>query len=218
LYEFPDDSGTDMEILSESAEDGPAGIGARKIRITGLAANTKLLRTQEVVLNGQTAVNVGTGFSRINFIEAIEFGSENETQGKITLRKVGDTADYAYICPIQTVAPILSHNKNLSSVLSVPAKAKLEVLSVLVGKGTDIEVEMIFRYRNDSTGWAWVSKDVILQDGIPSNMPFAQPMVFDGKTDVQVIARRAKGHLGTGSDCESKMSYILTQLSSKSLN
>jgi hypothetical protein len=84
---------TALELVSSSAQDGPAGTGAASVTVVGLNA-AYVQVTQTVALNGVGAVALPTPLFRINSIfiaskgaAAVTFGATNV--GLITLRDAG---------------------------------------------------------------------------------------------------------------------------------
>jgi hypothetical protein len=80
-YAFPS-AATVMKISSGSANDTSAGTGARTVRITGLDASYNVI-TEDVSLNGQTAVNTTNSYLRINDFSVLTAGSGNTAAGII---------------------------------------------------------------------------------------------------------------------------------------
>ena len=96
-----------MEVVSDDAADGPAGNGARKIRIHGLEEvdGKWIEKTQDVTLNGLTAVDEDDNsnpisFIRINAVHVIPPQPTNANHvaiGTISVRDLSDTPVYGKI-------------------------------------------------------------------------------------------------------------------------
>lgn len=79
---------TNLELVSTSASDAAAGVGARTVTITGLNIDYNEI-TATVTLNGLTAVPVGTAFFRINSVVVASAGTTKTNVGDVTLRDLG---------------------------------------------------------------------------------------------------------------------------------
>jgi hypothetical protein len=80
-------TGAQRQLLSANAADAAAGTGARKVKITYYKADYTGPFTEEVTLNGVTAVNtVATDICFIEKMEVTEVGSGGSNAGIITLR------------------------------------------------------------------------------------------------------------------------------------
>jgi hypothetical protein len=87
LYPFMT-AATSLEIISGSASDASAGVGARTVLISGLDANY-VEQTSTVTLNGTTAVAVAVQFLRVNQVMVLSAGTSETNVGIITLRDAG---------------------------------------------------------------------------------------------------------------------------------
>lgn len=74
-----------LEIVSSSANDTAAGTGARTVRIRGLSATYAEI-TEDVTLNGTTAVDLTLSYLRVFSIEVLTAGSGLVNAGTLTLR------------------------------------------------------------------------------------------------------------------------------------
>lgn len=100
------------EILSDSASDTVAGVGARTVLLTSLDANG--LETQTLVnLNGTTPVAIPGTHTFTNGLLCVSFGSSAENVGNITLRVSGGGLTRSYI--------IATEGNALSAFYKVPS-------------------------------------------------------------------------------------------------
>lgn len=76
----------ELEVLSSSASDTAAGVGARSVRVTGLDADG-FEKTVDVALDGTTPVSLGS-FLRVNGGFVLTSGSNGTNVGTITARTV----------------------------------------------------------------------------------------------------------------------------------
>lgn len=89
-------SAQDVEIVSNNENDLAASTGAHKIIVEGLSS-TYALVSEEVTLNGTTAVDLETSFLRINKMYVSVHGTSNANLGNITLRIDGEGATLLYM-------------------------------------------------------------------------------------------------------------------------
>lgn len=75
-----------LEMLSSSASDAAAGVGARTVRVSGLDASW-VEQSEVVTLNGVGVVALVNSYLRINHIEVVTAGSTRSNVGTITLRR-----------------------------------------------------------------------------------------------------------------------------------
>jgi hypothetical protein len=87
-------SGQTLYLVSTSADDNSTGPGARTIRIVYLnAAGVELATT--ATLNGTTPVNLGTGFTFIQWMEVASLGANEVSSGNITVSSTNGAATVA---------------------------------------------------------------------------------------------------------------------------
>lgn len=77
-----------QDVVSASASDTSAGLGARTIRIEGLDANFDPL-SEDVTMNGTTIVTTTSAFLRVFRAYVIDSGNLNFNAGDITIRVTG---------------------------------------------------------------------------------------------------------------------------------
>lgn len=86
VYSWPT-SAVAMEMLSSSASDTSAGVGARTVAVMGLDAAYAEI-TQVVTMNGVTPVALPTPLLRVNTVIVLSVGTSETNVGTITLRRV----------------------------------------------------------------------------------------------------------------------------------
>jgi hypothetical protein len=116
---------TNMEIVSDSANDTSAGTGARTAILTYLDANYTQ-KTVVLTLNGLTPVAIADPIMRINGLVVVSsgtFGGNNV--GNLSVRAAGGLgATYSYM--------LAGHGIARSSMFTTPAKLQTDVLSLLI--------------------------------------------------------------------------------------
>jgi hypothetical protein len=74
---------TNIDVVSNSAQDGVAGTGIQQILVAGLDEDWNILN-EFVILNGTTSVQTTNKFLRVNLALGQQFGSTGESVGTIT--------------------------------------------------------------------------------------------------------------------------------------
>lgn len=85
---FPTLTGAEtIEVVSSSASDTVAGIGARKVKVVYINTSYALVETSDISLNGTTPVTVvASGMLQPLWFENTEVGSGGASAGIVTLR------------------------------------------------------------------------------------------------------------------------------------
>lgn len=113
---------TALEVVSTSASDAAAGVGARTITIFGLDTNYVEVN-QTITLNGLTPVAVPTSLFRINSALIMSAGSSKVNVGDINIRRVSGGT-------IQAQIPV-GYGISRQAIYTVPAGNTLSVHSML---------------------------------------------------------------------------------------
>ncbi len=128
-YVFPPDAGVQMQVISTSAADAPAGTGARTVDIHYLDADG-YEREETVVLNGTSAVNtVATNIRRVQDFHVKTAGSSASAGGTITLRNTTATATYSSIQP--------GNGRARQAIWTVPAGKVAYITEAWIGGNAD---------------------------------------------------------------------------------
>jgi hypothetical protein len=106
-----------LKIVSSSASDAAAGVGARTVLIEGLDANYAAL-SETVALNGVGAVNTVALFLRVTKVTVATAGSSLTNVGTITVNQNTTTANIFCIMPA-------GYGVSQSTNYTVPAGKKL---------------------------------------------------------------------------------------------
>ena len=89
---------TSLEIVSSSASDTAAGVGARSVIINGLDINY-VEQSDTMTMNGLTAVAVPRQYYRINNAVVVTAGTSENNVGTITIRDSGGGTTRGLISP-----------------------------------------------------------------------------------------------------------------------
>lgn len=126
-YAFPAAGGVRMEIVSTSAQDGPAGTGILTARISYLDVNFAE-QEETVTLNGLVAApTAAVNIRRINYFAAETAGTSEAAVGTVTLRLFGGGATYARI--------EIGDAREYRAIYTVPAGKRALMLDWLVSAG-----------------------------------------------------------------------------------
>ena len=117
-----------LEIVSSSADDTAAGIGARTVLLTTLDGDFNEI-TQTVIMNGITPVALTGTHLRLNQGIVATVGSNLLNVGTLTIRVAGGGADRGYI----TTRGALNQAK-----ITAPAGHHIDLLSVVMSIRTSL--------------------------------------------------------------------------------
>lgn len=158
---------TALEVVSSSALDTAAGLGAQNITVSGLDISGNVISTGAVALNGITAVPLPGSFYRIN---AASTGmitpvlGKQLNQGTITIRDAGGGTVRAVIPPFKRSAQ--------QAVFTAPAgfMAKIKQLDCMLlraagGATRRADFSTFFRFTNSSAGYP---RELQCYDGQPT--------------------------------------------------
>lgn len=148
-------------VVSTSAQDNPAGTGAKKVKITYLNSAYEL-KTEEITLDGMTAVN--TVATDIRFIEAFEVSQGAAAAGAIKIQTTtgGGGSEFCGI-GVGTYSAFLCHHY-------VPAGKRAWVLCWQATVSDEVKFKLIGRYSPNGTDLVDTHIDLIdLMGGTPPN-------------------------------------------------
>jgi len=190
-YTFPT-SASNLVVVSTDAKDTLTGVGVRKILIEGLDVNYKVI-TETVEMDGTTKVNTTKEFLRVNFVKALEVGSDANAAGDITLKDSTETYTLA--------AVIAGDNQSLAAIYTVPAGVNLRITDIYASEDQNkASAIALFYYENGSNKPKLKSFESLYfiqgQVSYHSNNGF----LFTEKTDLYIAALSAggSGHISAG--------------------
>lgn len=181
----PTGSPETIEVFSSSANDTSAGTGARTVQIEGLATKTSTAYTTEnLTMNGTSAVTSSGTWYRINKITVLTAGSVGTNDGTITVRHTTTTAN---------VFAQLSAGSGRSAVgaWTVPDGTTLFINGLYIGGtrsllGTPGAFNVALQKRLVDTG-AWINiRDYdISTDGSAVDINYKNPIVVEAQADIR---------------------------------
>jgi hypothetical protein len=176
LYPFLT-AATSLELVSSSASDAAAGVGARTILVSGLDADY-VEQSDTVTLNGITAVALPRQYFRINQIMVASAGTSETNVGTITLRNASAGATRGLIPA--------SGGISRQAVYTVPAGHTLSIHSIFASLNRtnaiakDIVIGFSFR---SSTGVRRLTLEFTVSNNTPYRHDGLPGIVMTEKTD-----------------------------------
>lgn len=167
---------TSLEVVSDSASDAAAGVGARTVLISGLDINY-VEQSSIITLNGLTAVDIPIQYFRINQIMVLSAGSSESNVGTITVRDAGAGATRGLIGPTNGISR--------QAVFTVPAGHTMSIHSIFASLNRTIAanaVTIAFTFRS----FAGVRRQTLefsISDRIPYRHDGVPGIVMAEKTD-----------------------------------
>lgn len=114
-----EDPSETVDVVSSSADDTAAGTGARTVRIYGLkSTESEEYETEDITLNGTTAVSSSNNWYRITRIKVLTAGSGGENAGILQVYHTTTTANLFIDLPV-------GQNESHNAVYTVPANRQL---------------------------------------------------------------------------------------------
>lgn len=175
----PPTTATTMTIVSTSADDSAAGIGARTVSIAGLDSNYAEI-SEVITMNGVTAVTTTKSYLRIQRMTVATAGSTGTNVGNITISNASLQG---------TIEPTVGQSS--FSMYTVPAGkvAYLHSLHLSSSKSTDGRMTL----RTRLNGVSRVRHNVLLT-GDTYDIEFTYPTVMPEKTDIELRCSALTGN------------------------
>ena len=100
LWVAPTQARTHAIVSTSTSDDGqPLGVGARTIRVYGLATWSTAESSEDITMDGTTGVNTASTYVMINRLEVLTKGATNINVGTITATAATDNSITAQIEP-----------------------------------------------------------------------------------------------------------------------
>lgn len=172
-----------VEVVSSAAADAAAGTGARTIRVWGLDADWNEI-TEDITLNGTTAVQGTKLFLRINTVAVLTAGTGLTNAGNITIRDASAGTTRSYIA--------LGVSTSEVGLFSVPAGHTLLATSWVVSSRvasagqSSADIAMYKTAGGVRTlDWRMTVESLVAAD-------LGTPHVWHEKTDIEVVCTRVR--------------------------
>lgn len=168
-----------LEVVSSSASDAAAGVGARTVVITTLDAS-HVEQTQVVALNGVTPVALTGTHLHVNEFLVITSGSSHSNVGNITLRLAGAGATQGYIAAGKSIQRALK--------FTVPAGKALTLdnfyLNAINFSGVTVRVTLNFNVRLEDGTILITQENYVSSQNAPFGLTLPTGIVLAEKTTV----------------------------------
>jgi hypothetical protein len=183
-----------VSVVSASGSDDEGSTGAEKVEIQGLDGNYDML-TEEVTMNGTSAVTTTGTFLRVFRMRATQAGSGGVNAGNITASIGG--SDVARISA--------GEGQTLMAVYTVPRGKKAYLIKFQGSLSKNQEAN--FQLRVKLNGGAWNVKGLwgIFSESVNYDYPI--PLEFSEETDIQV-----RGKAGATSEMGAIFDLILVDV------
>lgn len=172
IFSLPTGAET-LDLVSTNAADTAAGTGARKVKITGLDANYKIIQ-ETVTMNGLTPVTSTSSFLRMYYATVEEVGTGGINAGDITITQTTSSK-------VMGLIP-LNDGCAFQSMFTVPQGKKGLIHNIMYAVNKSKDATLIIKRK-------LFGKPLLTIGRIPgfegiSIKPFKPPLVFTEKTDV----------------------------------
>lgn len=203
---FPTGSAETIDVVSTSTSDAAAGTGVRTVRLYGLDANFDA-QTEDVTLNGTTAVTTVATWKRMNRIKALTVGSAGLAVGVITAAHTTTTANVFGTIQIgQAQTKIACYTVPAGYTMYLKRFAAYGARSTGTGLA-DISFQVRDYSASDDTPFR-VVRDYTIGNGVAVNTTYIGGLVIDEKSDVKV---RADSVSAANLDIAAEFEYVLVK-------
>lgn len=180
-------SNAQRSLVSTSTDDTSAGTGARTVRITYYADDLTGPFTEDITLNGTTAVNtVATNICFIDSLEVITVGSQLGNVGTISLKAATDGGGV-------TVGSIAASDNQTNWCHHYIADGKAAKIAEVITSIQGIYGGGVFLRRSTptvaNTPEKTIAPDICVAPGISEHIPFIIPIEVVGPARVILYAK-----------------------------
>ena len=197
---FPSETET-IECFSSNTNDTSAGTGARTIRLTGLDSSFAD-QTEDLTLNGTSAVTTSNTWSRMARIQVLTAGSGGENAGTITCRHSSTTANVFAVMPT-------GNNQTTIAAFTIPTgkTGYIKRVRVSMGRanGSPGSAVLTVREREENGVFRGVRREA-LTTAFPVQYEISGSISLPAKTDVKV---RIESVSDNNSQIAAAIEYVL---------
>lgn len=169
-----------LKVSSSDVKDTSAGVGLRTVRVVGLAAGY-VEATEDITLNGQTAVNTTTEFLRVFQLIGLTAGSEVDNAGTIY---VGDGTITSGVPATKYATMEPGMNQSQMGFYTVPVGKSGFLHRAYLGVGTGRSVQGGVFAREIGGIFRLQSNYDVFQAPFRDELDF--PLAFAEKTDLEL--------------------------------
>lgn len=172
---------TPMEMDSTSDNDIAEGIGVQVVEIIGLDSNYNEI-SEQVIMNGTTAVATVNSYLRINNIHSVKVGDNGSAVGTITIQSIGGATEYARIS--------VDNNTMFQALFTVPNNYNAYIVGWTAG-ATSKDALIVLRTTmnwndSDNIPGLFSSKDIMVASSSTTYREFQIPIKCSPKCDIKV--------------------------------
>ena len=194
-----------VEVFSSDGADAPAGTGALTIRFSGLKTTTSTAyETEDVTLNGVTAVPTTTTWWRINRAYVLTAGTGGANAGDITIRHTTTTANVFAVMPA-------GFNQTQIAAWTVPynntAIIKRVRTSISRASGAAGSANITIRVRKPGEVFQ-AKQNLEVTTSSPASISFFGGMVLSSMSDIKI---RVESVSDNATIAEAAFEYFLIQ-------
>lgn len=180
---FPTGAPETVEVFSGSANDTSAGTGARTVRITGLkTSSSAAYETEDLTLNGTTAVTSSSTWYRVNRMVVLTAGSGGQNAGILTCRHTTTAANVF-------VNVAVGYNQSTVAAYTVPAGigGQLVGLTINMARASGAAGSATVSLRVRETGGVFRASRVYeISNSFSVMPPLKLPIVLPAGADIKV--------------------------------
>lgn len=175
-----------LEAVSTDDADDLTGTGVQKIRVHGLDTNW-LEQTEEVELDGTTAVDLANTYRRVHLVYATQIGSGGKAAGTIKIQADGGGTEYIRISQDKC--------RSLSAIWTVPDGKKAFVTSWYAGVSDVQKFSVGYLKATCDPATRELLSGCFLEHalhvGKDVSTPFKldMPMIFPARCDIKIAVR-----------------------------
>lgn len=189
LYAYPAAASV-MKISSGSTDDAAAGTGARTINLSGLDANYNLI-SEDVTLDGQTAVNTVNSYLRIFRARVTSAGSGGTNAGNIYI----GTGTVTTGVPANVYGRIsATEGQTLMAIYTVPAGHTAYIQQGTISTGTELANKYVTaRLKVRPFGEVFQTKALVTLANQFIPFDFGVALAIPQKSDIEARAISSSG-------------------------
>lgn len=171
---------SEVNIVSDSANDNPLGTGLGVIRIIGLKSPTSIeYESEDVNLNGITQVQSVNTWWRINRAYGISGGAAEMNEGTITITSSVGGHVFASLPPNYSQTQICAYTVPFNKTIYITGIR----ISIARTSGSPAAVTVLFMFREP--GGVWRTKPYEVTNASPVNVSNINNLSFIAGTDVK---------------------------------
>ena len=206
LYSYPP-SATTMTVSSSDTNDTSAGTGARTVQIVGLDGDYNEI-SENIILNGQTAVTTTNSFLRVNRGIVLTAGSGGVNAGIIYVGT--GTVTSGVPANIYTTINGDGTNQSLQSFWTVPANYNAYIYQTNISTGNTSNTPAVLKTLLVARPYGGVfnTKEIIVLTDGNHLQNYSFPITLTEKTDIEFRAESSSGSVNFNVSASMNILYV----------